>query len=442
MNKFASVALWIALCIPSIAAAWQSCPATGGYDGNPPVRITQPGFGAFPFGLTRLAAIPLTGDYRPGDLRGWSASSSACSAGSAADQPCGAHRVYVPGPATTPRAPLVVFLPGSNMTPDKHDLVLKTAAYAGYRTIGLSYDNTHNIDAICAPAAVFSSCTSDCYASKRDEIILGTDLTPDFDVQPADSIVERLFTLLAQLYADDIGDGTNDHGWDAYFSPLLAVPVPITVANIRWDQIIIAGFSQGAGHAARMSKAFLLHGAFVIDGPGDMCVNGASELLAAPWLTGADASAGRPRYGAMHAFWFPAFDLAEGEAPATWTALGLATNGMANLDEIGTSRPGPIAGLPEIRIPTGFLPPAQAAYTAQTPATHIGSPTGADSECAAIPAPGLPPDASQKHGSMADDRCMPTTQTSGILASSASDAYLFQHYLRRFCYACDRAVCP
>ena len=34
------------------------------------------------------------------------------------------------------------------MEPDKHDLVLSMAAYAGYRTIGLSYDNTFSVSSM------------------------------------------------------------------------------------------------------------------------------------------------------------------------------------------------------------------------------------------------------------------------------------------------------
>ena len=339
---------------------------------------------------------------------------------------------------------MVVFLPGSSMSPRSHDLVLKTAAYAGYRTIGLSYDSTHNVDSMCTIFGLHRWCgVNDCYAPKRDEIILGADFSGDLHVEPADSILERLFTLLAALYTDDISDGVNDHGWDAYFTPVNAVPVPIRVDNIVWDSVVIAGFSQGAGHAARISKEYRVHGTIMIDGPGDMCYDGL-DLVAAQWMDGPDASAGQPRYGAMHAIWSELFNLEEGEAPPTWDAMDITDNGLVSLDEEpidDTPRPLAPGGIPDF-LPDidldRYLPPAAAVSTDQVPA----STTGSDAQCLAIPSLGLPDDVSQKHGSMADDRCMPTTRTDGVLASRPPDAYLFEHYLKRFCYACEQGLCP
>ena len=279
----------------------------------------------------------------------------------------------------------------------------------------------------------------DCYEEKRDEIILGTDFSPDLDVQPADSILERLFVLLANLYVDDIADGVNDHGWDAYFSPVLSVPDPIRASNVAWDNIIITGFSQGAGHAARISNAYAVHGTVMIDGPGDSCLTLSLERVSAPWMSQPDASAGRPRYGAMHAQWTDLFGLAEGEVPVTWAAMGIPADGLVNIDpdpgaqsRVGPN-PNPIGPI-DLNLDR-LLPPAQAMSTNQTPA-------GGDDECLAIITPGFPSDTSQKHGSMADDRCMPTSQSGGELAMHPSETYLFRHYLKRFCYACDAAVCP
>ncbi len=433
----------------SSALALQSCPNPTGYDASPPVRLIRPGV-LGPMSVSRTAAVTgsiatLSGDYYPADLLGWTASPSACDASSSTDAPCGAHRVYVPAASVTPREPLVVFLPGSSMTPSSHDLVLKTAAYAGYRTIGLSYDSTNNVDSLCSTFfGTHRACfLGECYASKRDEIILGIDLDPDLDVQPADSILERLFTLLAGLYVDDMSDGVNDHGWDAYFSPLYEVPFPIRASNVAWDNIIIAGFSQGSGHAARISKEYLVHGTIMIDGPGDMCYEGwPAELVPAPWMDGPDASAGTPRYGAMHAMWSDEFGLDDGQVPPTWEAMGLPEDGLVVVDpDDAGSRLTP--GLDPL-VPGGawdgtglswLQPPAQAMATAQEPA-------GVDAQCLQIPSVGLPLDTSQKHGSMADDRCMPTTLTGGELATQPDDAYLFRHYLKRFCYACDEGVCP
>ena len=450
--RFCCALLCCGLANATLATAWQSCPSPHHYDDSPPKRITQPGSGPIVFSsmVTRTASTSTTisGDYRPFDLLNWTTSPSACTATSSSDAPCGAHRVYVPGADTTVREPLVVFLPGSSMTPNDHDLVLKTSAYAGYRTIGLSYDSTYNVDAICTLAGFHLPCgINDCYASKRDEIILGADLSPDVDVEPADSVLERLFTLLAALYADDVADGTNDHEWDTYFSPTMAVPVPIGVSHIAWDKIIIAGFSQGAGHAARISKEYLVHGTIMIDGPGDMCyANWPLELVPAQWMDGPDASAGRPRYGALHETWIDLFELDEGEVPPTWAAMDVGADGLVSIDPVANtpvrSITNPItdpfsSGPIDINLDR-WLPPAEAMSTDQTPAGT----TGSVPDCPDIPSLALPAGTSQKHGSMAADLCMPTTLHDGVLAIQPSEMYLFKHYLKRFCYACESSVCP
>ena len=450
--RFYCAMLCCCLANATFAVSWQSCPSPHDYDDSPPKRITRPGSGLAAYAAmgsrTARTSTTLSGDYRPFDLLSWTASPSACTATSTSDAPCGAHRVYVPSSDSPVREPLVVFLPGSSMTPKDHDLVLKTSAYAGYRTIGLSYDSTNNVDALCTFGGFHLACgINDCYAPKRDEIILGSDLSPAIHIEPADSVLERLFTLLAVLYADDISDGTNDHGWDAYFSPTLTVPVPIRVSNIAWDKIIIAGFSQGAGHAARISKEFLVHGTIMIDGPGDMCYsNWPPELVVAQWMDGPDASAGQPRFGALHEAWIDVFDLDQGAVPPTWAAMDIGANGLVSVDPTptnsGHSNIDPFAD-PFSSDPIDidfdrWLPPAEAMSTNQTPAGT----TGSVPDCPDIPSLALPAGTSQKHGSMAADSCMPTTFNDGVLATQPSETYLFKHYLKRFCYACERSVCP
>jgi hypothetical protein len=334
-------------------------------------------------------------------------STSSCAA-VGPDAPCAAHSVYVPGAATTPRLPLLVFLPGSSMTPDKHDLVLQMAAYAGYRTIGLSYDSRNNVELGCSVNLQPPACPTDCPRQWRDEIIQGIDETADITVQPADSILERLYALLAGLYAEDLLDGTNDDGWDTYVTPTSGPPSEVTYANFSWANIIVAGFSQGAGHAARISKAVAVHGMVLIDGPGDGCTDLAGTLVAADWLNEPDASAGRPRHGVMHANWFTVFGIPVGTVIYSWVPL-----------DIGTGQPAQDLDVnPALAVTT-------AAYTAQTPATGC---------------PDLGP-GSQEHGSMADDRCMPAVITGGAVAASPDAAYLFGPYLQRFCLVCDDASC-
>ena len=147
------------------------------------------------------------------------------------------------------------------MEPNKHDLVLSMAAYAGYRAIGLSYDNTIRLDR----CVIIQICGDNCHGKVREEAILGTDTSNLLTIEKADSVMERLYSLLAGLYEEDISDGTNNYGWDSYFVPLNGAP-ELSFNNIVWNKIIISGFSQGAGHAALIAKEVVVEGLFVIDG--------------------------------------------------------------------------------------------------------------------------------------------------------------------------------
>ena len=374
--------------LPSIT--YQSCPDGSDYADNKPVRL---------------------GSYDPLTLlgKGPTSSVSYCTQAAAdpTEAPCAEHRVYLPAATQTLRPPLFVFLPGSSMEPDKHDLVLKMAAYAGYRTVGLSYDSRNNIELLCGSIFTPPSCSDPiCHRPVRDEIITGEDQTSLFIVDSADSVFERLYTLLVGLYDEDLLDGTNDYAWDSYYLPMSDDKV--NQHNFSWNNIIIAGFSQGAGHAAKIAKDVEVHGMIMLDGPGDACLDGASNVVAAEWLTAPwDASAERPRYGLMHEYWFSLFGAG---APVTWQALDIGLNSIANLDAIYQ------------------FPPAAAASTAQVPVTTSSCPNlGAGT---------------QEHGSIAADGCMPKDATGGVEAKSPAKAHLFGPLLDRFCYACDAAACP
>lgn len=302
--------------------------------------------------------------------------------------PCAPHHVYTPSPLRV-RVPLFLLLPGTNMEPDKHDLVLSMAASTGYRAIGLSYDNTVSVDTACTG---LEACGLNCTGLVRGEAVRGVDLTPQVAVARGDSVLVRLYDLLVQLDAIDPAGG-----WSSYFVPAVG---PITPNNIVWANIIVAGFSQGAGHAAWISRQRQVHGLFILDGADDTCVDPVTgDELPAEWLTtGLDASAGRPKYAYRH-------DHGTGDTTATasWQALGLGA-ALVNADVLDR------------------VPPPHASVTEQG---H----------------PALPTICSD-HMSMARDECMPTDLAGMTAATAAVDVLLFNAYVSRMCYACDATTCP
>lgn len=316
--------------------------------------------------------------------------SSECTAGTNAS-PCAPHLVYTPAPAVE-LEPLFVFLPGTNMEPDKHTQVLLTAASTGYRSIGLSYDNTTNPIDACGTQL---DCADECLGELREEVARGVDVSNEVEVDRGDAVLLRLYRILEHL---DTTDPTG--GWSNYYIPATG---NINGSNILWENIILGGFSQGAATAAFISHAKELQGLFLLDGGTlELCFDG-TEFVPATWLTtGADASAARPKYGVMHD---QGFGLTT--TPQSWDALGLGTA----LYDLDCAAPG--CDVQDTLIPS----PA-------SKTTH-SAPAGCD-----------------EHNSMAKDGCLPTDFLGSAAAATPPDARLFQAYARRMCYACDAATCP
>ncbi len=144
------------------------------------------------------------------------------------------HLVYL-DPGVGHAGKLFVFLAGSGGAPQFYQRVCQVAAARGYHALGLSYPNAESINEdICA-----GSPDPDCQEKVRLETLDGTDRTPLVDVNPANSIENRLLQLLTYLARERPGEG-----WDAFLS----------AGQLRWDRIAVAGHSQGGGHAAMIGK--------------------------------------------------------------------------------------------------------------------------------------------------------------------------------------------
>lgn len=355
--------------VSTLSLPLQSCPSASGYFAQPPVQLPS------------IDPVALLGG-----------APSVCTVATNA-APCAPHHVYRPNATAPEREPLVVFLPGTMMEPDKHDLVLATAAYAGYRTIGLSYDNSVAVAEACAG---INNCGSSCTGLARTEAVLGTDVSTAVTIHRGDSVLERLYRVLANLDATDPAGG-----WSTYYS---LAGANITPANIVWSNIILAGFSQGAGHSAFISRLRQVHGLILLDGGNDTCVDPTGPLPAEWTTTLLDASAGRPRYGVTHRRDAPM----PFAASPTWQAL--------EIPESGISLDGSFSDLIDSVPPTAF------SFTNQNFAE--------------------PPQICSEHMSMARDQCLPANLAATAVAASAPESRLFVPYLSRFCYACDRGTCP
>lgn len=388
-----------------VDAAHAVCPSPTDYSSSPPQRVTDAsGADHFPWDLNRG---PRNRPLQP----------SACE-GRGDSTPCAAHRIYKPAPGVTVYPQLLLFLPGSGMEPNKHDLVLQMGAYAGYRTIGLSYDtrfdpgaadnaNTPNVDErICLGKP---DCAA-CYGPAREEIIIGEPTSPYLPIQAGDSVIRRLFQLLQKLHQDDMLDDRNDEHWDSHLD------LSNTVMPIVWRNIIVAGFSQGAGHAAFIALKYGARGLVMLDGGYDTCGKGDNGVdVLADWYKPVGAAI--PKYFVGHC--------RPEEIPcpqSTATPLTLIRLGFFSTLYVLESANPPTTPTPSVTMTTQAVVPKDK------------DPGGTDS---------FPPGKHcNDHFSMARDGCMPTSAQSGIAATTVPRVYLFEPYLARFCKACYGPDCP
>ncbi len=173
--------------------------------------------------------------------------------------------------------PLLLYLEGTGGNAAGARAFFDLAVDLGYRVISLSYNNE--------PAAM-QACAGNpdpaCSANFRQRRLFGDPTPSPADDQPAESIVNRLTRLLQFLDRNHPGEG-----WGAY----LANGAP------DWNQIAVAGHSQGAGMAAFLAKRARVRRVILLSGPVDYVRPGRQP---APWLGAPSATQVERWYGLYH----------------------------------------------------------------------------------------------------------------------------------------------
>jgi hypothetical protein len=135
-----------------------------------------------------------------------------------------------------PKNQLFVFFPGTGGIPINTLEINNTAADLGFQAINLTYPNDEAVNDLCG----FPNTDLDCYAKVRLEIKDGTDRTPLVSVSRANSIENRLIKLLIYLR----NNAPNDN-WGQFL---------IGDEALDWSKIVVAGHSQGGGHAGIIGR--------------------------------------------------------------------------------------------------------------------------------------------------------------------------------------------
>lgn len=134
-------------------------------------------------------------------------------------------------------------------------------ATKGFHVISVDYEN-NVISTVCE-----HSKDSACSYDFRKEIITGEPLSNLTNVDSANSLLNRFNTFLQYLVKNDL-----QGGWEKFLEG----------NKPRWENIIVAGHSQGSGHAAMLGKMFKVNRVLIFSGPQDYLVD---MGIPSPWLS-------------------------------------------------------------------------------------------------------------------------------------------------------------
>ncbi len=178
------------------------------------------------------------------------------------------HRVFLDA-AATPRMQLLVYLPGTGATTGEQEEFGRTAAGLGYHVIYLMYPND------VAAAVCQDDVDETSFEKFRREIITGRDLDPRVAVDRVDSIEHRLLRVVRWL--------AENHGADGWKQFLAG-------DSMAWPKVVLAGHSQGGGHAQLMAKDHAVARVVVLGSPKDY---NQRHGRPAAWYGGGATPAGR-----------------------------------------------------------------------------------------------------------------------------------------------------
>lgn len=150
-------------------------------------------------------------------------------------EPQKSHQVFVPNDPAARRSQLFVMLPGTDGSPANNQNILRIAATAGFRAVGLAYPSDTNQGDLCGATADPAACN----VAFAEEKLYGVDATPVLDVNEPNSVVGRLRRLLQAADAQVPGAGFG---------------VYLNGGEVVWDKLVVAGFSQGSGLAGYLGK--------------------------------------------------------------------------------------------------------------------------------------------------------------------------------------------
>lgn len=151
-------------------------------------------------------------------------------------------------PQATPCHRLFFFIVGTGGKATDSERMDRIFATWGYHAISIDYEN--NVIAVACAHGLDPTT----FGRYRDAIVTGAPVSEKVKVDTANSILNRFQKLLVYLVKHD-----PEGGWDQFVKN--GKPV--------WRRIIVAGHSQGSGHAAYIGQMFRVDRVFMFSGPQD-----------------------------------------------------------------------------------------------------------------------------------------------------------------------------
>jgi hypothetical protein len=185
------------------------------------------------------------------------------------------HYAYV-DTRTALKGKLLVFIGGTGSKPKYYQLFCKAAATLGYHVINVQYLNSVTTQ-ICKDQV-----DAECHTKFREEIVFGADQSMFVTVNASNSIVNRALKLLQYLHTKYPTDG-----WDQFYGS----------TGLVYSKFVVAGHSQGGGHAAYIALKNIVDRVIVFSSPNDY-----SDYYSksATWCRGTFATPIDRFYGLMH----------------------------------------------------------------------------------------------------------------------------------------------
>jgi hypothetical protein len=172
---------------------------------------------------------------------------------------------------------LLLFIGGSYSIPKDYTFICDLGATIGLDVISLSYPNN------VATAPLGTSSDKSIFDNYRDELCFGNQVSNEVSVDVLNCITTRATKLVAYLK-----NTYPDQNWGQY----------LTASNtLVWNKIILAGHSQGSGHACYIGKKQLADRVVMFSGPNDYS---SYYSAAAPWLTVSGATPLSKHFSLLH----------------------------------------------------------------------------------------------------------------------------------------------